>query len=138
MSLPIGSIFLLDLPFTDPPKPKFCVVVSIDPMLCMFLISSRINHFKQRNPALREAQLELKVSDYPGFLKHDSFLGCHETSGSPLDTDALCQAFEGDDSCYMGQLTRRDLERIADVVRNSKTLPKRRAASIVAQIEQAF
>jgi hypothetical protein len=72
-----GRFIYLFCPFTTPPKNKYFLVASINPLVLLFIVNTSVNPFIQNNPKLLEAQLLLKQSDY-SFLNHDSYLDCHQ------------------------------------------------------------
>jgi hypothetical protein len=72
-----GCFIYLFCEFTTPPKDKYFLVASTNPLVLLFIVNSNINPFIANRPKLLESQVLLKNQDY-GFLKHDSYLACHE------------------------------------------------------------
>lgn len=71
-----GQILHLYCGFTNPPKPKFLVIVSIEPLL-LFIINSRINNFKQTHPEHLACQIKISCVEH-SCLENDSYIDCTE------------------------------------------------------------
>lgn len=71
-----GQILHLFCNFTDPPKNKFALVVSTNPLILAFLVNSKVNNYVQLRGELLALQIQIKKCDYP-FLDHDSYIACH-------------------------------------------------------------
>ena len=71
-----GQILHLHCNFTNPPKPKFIIIVSTKPLLFV-LVNSEINKFKWKMSYLLSAQVKMNQSDYK-FFDDDSYIDCSE------------------------------------------------------------
>jgi hypothetical protein len=81
-SLTPGGILHRHCEFTNPPKPKFLVLVGVDEGFCLLLvINTRPPRKVQNTPSLLQCQVLLSASEYT-FLDHDSFLDCAEVIDS--------------------------------------------------------
>lgn len=69
-----GQILHLYCGFVKPPKPKFLVIVSLNPVL-VFLINSKINDFKQNHPIHLACQIKINCAEHTCF-NSDSYIDC--------------------------------------------------------------
>jgi hypothetical protein len=76
-SITPGQVLKLFCSFTNPPKEKFLLVVSVNPAICIFIINTSIHPFIKSKYDLLESQVLIKKEDYQ-FLDHDSYIACHE------------------------------------------------------------
>lgn len=77
-SLVPGRILYLHCKFTHPPKNKFIVLVTVKPLLRVFVVNSEITEWLQARADLRDRQVTIRQQDHD-YLRHDSFLNCTET-----------------------------------------------------------
>lgn len=70
-----GRILHLYCDFTKPPKNKFLVVISENP-LRLFIVNSDINKFKSANQEILNCQIEILKSNYSFLSKPISFIDC--------------------------------------------------------------
>ena len=63
--------------YTDPPKDKFVVIITLEPQVYGCLINSRINRFVLDRPHLLPCMVLITESENP-FLSYDSFLDVRE------------------------------------------------------------
>lgn len=71
-----GAVIRLFCDFTTPPKFKYLMIATIEP-LQVFMINSEIPEFIKRNESLLADQVDIPHKDYQ-FLTHDSVLNCIE------------------------------------------------------------
>ena len=57
------------------PKPKYVVIVCVEPFLLGFMINSKINAYVATRPKLLACYSLLKVNQH-AFLQHDSYVDC--------------------------------------------------------------
>lgn len=69
-----GCVIYLQCPFTTPPKPKFMLVGSTEPLLVL-MINSEINDFIMSNTNLLACQVKIDHTSHP-FLSHNSWANC--------------------------------------------------------------
>lgn len=78
LCLELGDVLLLQCTHCNPPKPKFYVVVQVQP-LWLFFINSELTDLQKRDPS-RTACNPIIRGDEHTFLKYDSYLGCDHIS----------------------------------------------------------
>lgn len=76
--LELGDVFYLACNLCNPPKPKYFVVVQMQP-LRMLLVNSEVNAFVMSKPRQLALHLPL-LKDQHDFLRRDSFLACDHLS----------------------------------------------------------
>jgi hypothetical protein len=104
--------------------PKLFVLIGENDNECVgyFFINSNINSFIASRPDFMNMQMPLKHSNYKDFLKHDSFISCHELIKIKKYNliERICNGtFE-----YRGQLNDDDLELLMHHLRNSDLYSK--------------
>lgn len=99
-------------------KPKKIVIVGVDKLkkVCYgsVLVNTKMSPKAQYSASFLSAQYLLCQTDYPDFLKYDSFVDCGMLFSIPLD-----KLLEGK---YFGILTDADLNGIFDILRTTETL----------------
>jgi hypothetical protein len=70
-----GFIFYFFCDNTKPPKKKYLVLLSINPIL-WFFINSEISPFIENDPSLKKRQIPLIRNPNHMFLDHDSYIDC--------------------------------------------------------------
>ncbi len=99
-------------------KPKKLVIVGVDKMkrVCYgsVLVNTKMSPKSQYSAAFLSAQYLLHQSDYPDFLKYDSFVDCGMLFSIPLE-----KLIAGE---YFGTLTEADLQGIFDILKTTETL----------------
>ena len=85
MTLPLQlwDVYHLVSKHTNPPKPKFVVLMYIDPMPMAFFINSAMNNFVLNRPRLHVCHVPILQADH-GFLAHDSFIDCQDVYPYPF------------------------------------------------------
>ena len=115
-----GCFVLLYCDFTDPPKDKFFLVASINPLVLLFIVNSNIRPFIANRPKLLESQVLLKPQDY-GFLDHDSYLACHEVINY-FSLDDIIEELNKDLSRIKGSLTVATRDEIVKILNKNMSL----------------
>ena len=99
-------------------KPKKLVIIGVDKIMrvCFgsVLVNTKMNPRSQYSAAFLSAQYLLRQSDYPDFLKYDSFVDCGMLFSIPLD-----KLLEGE---YFGTLSDSDLQGIFTILKTTETL----------------
>lgn len=99
-------------------KPKKLVIVGVDKMkrVCYgsVLVNTKMSPKSQYSAAFLSALYLLHQSDYPDFLKYDSFVDCGMLFSIPLE-----KLIAGE---YFGTLTEADLQGIFDILKTTETL----------------
>jgi hypothetical protein len=120
-----GVIIHKNVEFTNPPKPKFFIVVGIDfnsNEARVVLINSEKTEFARRHPEIGERHIEIHSRDY-GFLDHKSYIDC--STVSPLELRKLLTDFVADISQYRGNLTAEHLNQVIQEINKAKTVTAR-------------
>lgn len=122
-SLVPGRILHLHCSFTTPPKSKFVVLVSIRPILMVFVANSNINAWLQARSDLRDRQVTLHQRAHP-YLKHDSFLNCTEPIRQ-MDFEEIEHQLLEDMNNIKDMLTVDERQAVLYAVEGCRTLSKR-------------
>lgn len=138
MDIKPGMVFYL--PFTrlhgqaGIPYNKFGIVVRLDPDVLMFLISTEIPRFAQKNPRIRRSYIAVDYANHT-FLRYDSWIDCADAKDeySLLDLQA---AYKRDAACHVGDLGADILKRVVGGVDSSLTLERRKKHSIISALNQ--
>lgn len=123
--------------FCTPPKPKFYVVVATVPATGFF-INSNPTAFQKNNKHFMDDMLILRQSDYPKFLKYDSYLDCttplDEFTLSELDAHLMADPANN----YLGKITSATARQIRAVVAGSLHIPSGWGARIVQELDSEY
>lgn len=122
-SLVPGRILHLHCNFTTPPKSKFVVLISIRPVLIIFVANSNINAWLQARPDLRDRQVTLHQQNH-SYLKHDSFLNCTEAIRQ-MDFEEIERQLLKDMSNIKDVITAAERQAVLYAVKECRTLSKR-------------
>ena len=99
-------------------KPKKLVVIGVDKekRICYgsVLVNTKMSPKSAYSVSYLSAQYLLRQSDYPDFLKYDSFVDCGMLFSIPLE-----KLLEGK---YFGTLTDSDLQGIFSILKTTETL----------------
>lgn len=128
MTISLGDVFLLRCTLCTPPKPKFFVVASSDPML-MFLINSEISPFMHSRPPLLAVQVSLAASEH-AFLKYDSYLDGHHLSFE-YQREALLKRLELEPSVRIGQLSESARSAVASMLPKARSLKRKHRDALI-------
>jgi hypothetical protein len=124
-----GRFIYLFCPFTTPPKNKYFLVVSINPLVLLFIVNTSVNPFILNNPKLLEAQLLLKQSDY-SFLDHDSYLACHEIINQ-FTLEEIKKILFNDLSRIKGFISQANRDEIVKILNKNMTLTLKQRVHII-------
>ena len=124
-----GCFIYLFCDFTEPPKNKYFLVASINPLVLLFVVNSNVNTFIQNRPKLFEAQILLKQTDY-SFLDHDSFLACHEII-SRFTLKEIKEIIFKDLSRIKGFLSQANRDEIVKILNKNMTLTLEQRVNII-------
>ena len=99
-------------------KPKKLVIIGVDKLkkVCYgsVLVNTKMSPKSAYSASFLSAQYLLHQTDYPEFLKYDSYVDCGMLFSIPLE-----KLMEGE---YFGSLTDSDLQGIFDVLKTTETL----------------
>ena len=118
-----GRILHLHCNFTTPPKSKFVVLVSVQPVLMIFVANSNINAWLQARPDLRDRQVTLHQRNH-SYLEYDSFLNCTEAIRQ-MDLEEIEHQLLEDMSNIKDTLTADERQAVLYAVKECRTLSKR-------------
>lgn len=121
-SLVPGRILHLHCDFTIPPKSKFVVLVSVKPVVVLFVINSEISQWLQARPDLRDRQVTIRQQNHE-YLKHDSFLNCTEAARQ-MEMEDVERQLNEDMSNIKDMITASEREAILYAVKDCRTLSK--------------
>lgn len=127
MPLAVGDIVYLYVPSLLNPKDKFAVVACLQPKPLLLLISTEVTAFRRSRPELSSAQIVVDVASHP-CLKYDSWLDCTEPHGY----EGLAEECDKDPDIIVGHISTDLQDKIIEVVKSSRTLPKRDIKRILA------
>lgn len=132
--LKAGAVLRLFCDFTTPPKFKYVMVASIEP-LQVFIINSAIHAYIKSSPTLLADQVDIPQADH-SFLAHDSFLNCiqaHQAFDISHVREAMREQFS---EIYQGKLQPYLLRNVVEVVENSVNLSRITKNRIIQAIQQ--
>ncbi len=133
-SLCPGAVVRIHCDFTTPPKTKFLVVASTEPVLLVFVINSEIPPFIQARQDLRRCQVGLTPDDYD-FLDHQSFADCIDVTDA-IELDSLRGQMEADYAeIYKGALSLETIQEVLNAIRQSKTMAHGTKALLINTFE---
>lgn len=99
-------------------KPKKLVIIGVDKVkkVCYgsVLVNTKMSPKAAYSVSFLSAQYLLRRSDYPDFLKYDSYVDCGMLFSIPLE-----KLMDGE---YFGTLTDDDLKGIFDILKTTETL----------------
>ena len=99
-------------------KPKKLVIIGVNKVnkVCYgsVLVNSKMSPKAAYSASFLSAQYLLRQSDYPDFLKYDSYVDCGMLFSIPLE-----KLMDGE---YFGTLTDDDLKGIFDILKTTETL----------------
>ena len=123
-----GQILHLYCGFTNPPKPKFLVIVSLEPLL-LFIINSRINNFKQTHPEYLACQIKINCIEHP-CLNNDSYIDCSEVITS-FDLERIKTILSTNLTDIKTALSTKTKQEIINAVKKSRLLSAIYKTSII-------
>lgn len=129
-----GAVLRLFCDFTTPPKYKFVMIASVEPLL-VFIINSEIHPYIRNNPSLLADQVDIPQADH-SFLSHDSILNCvqaHQAFNISYLHQELVNSFS---EIYKGKLRPYVLRNVIDVVEQSVNLSKITKTQIISSIKR--
>ncbi|MCW9733171.1 hypothetical protein L5B97_06690 [Avibacterium sp. 20-15] len=132
--LKAGAVLRLFCDFTTPPKYKFVMIASVEPLL-VFIINSEIHPYISNNPGLLADQVDIPQVDHP-FLSHDSILNCIQAHQAFNISHLYQELINGFSEIYKGKLCPYVLRNAIDVVKRSVNLPKITKDQIISSIKQ--
>ena len=128
-----GHVYYLHIDCIDPPKSKFVVLayVADDGRLRFFAINSERTEFQKTRDEVRKHILPLNPDNHR-FLKHASWLCCHELIGGYTATTLEDEIFS-DPSRHLGLLNHETFQVVKAAVEASRLLSERDKKQILAQ-----
>lgn len=118
-----GRILHLHCHFTNPPKDKFLVLVSVQPAVALFVTNSEISEWLQARSDLRDRQVTIRQQAHI-YLKRDSFLNCTEAIRQ-MEMEEIERQLVKDTSNIKDVITESEREAILYAVKDCRTLSKK-------------
>ncbi len=118
-----GRILHLHCHFTNPPKNKFVVLVSVQSALALFVTNSEISEWLQTRADLRDRQVTIRQQDHT-YLNRDSFLNCTEAIRQ-MEMEEIERQLVKDTSDIKDMITESEREAIIYAVKDCRTLAKK-------------
>lgn len=115
MAVNCGHVYFLYLPIAEKDKLLVPAYIKPDGRACFFVINTERTEFQQNNPDIARHVIALPCANNGNFLKHDSWLACHEAIGGW--TAAGIDAITG---CYRGPLDGGTLTSVRKVIQESR------------------
>lgn len=129
MPVAVGDVLHAFAQITNPPKPKFFVVVCcIDPVRVVF-INTKNRADVLRTPALGPTQVPVSPKELP-CLTHDSWIGCQEVYGWPDGLNDVVAA-----GGARGRVSDTTLQRILSAIENSPLIPAKQIKRCISAIQ---
>lgn len=132
--LKAGAVLRLFCDFTTPPKYKFVMLASVQP-LQVFIINSEIHSYIINNPDLLADQVDIPKVDH-SFLSHDSILNCVQAHQAFNISHLQQILFEDFSQIYKGKLRPYVLRNVIDVIEKSVNLSKITKTQIIEAIKK--
>lgn len=133
--LKAGAVVRLFCKFTTPPKYKYLMIATLQP-LRVFIINSEIHPFILGSPELLADQVDIPSKDHL-FLVHDSILNCVEAHRAFEIEDLKAELIANFSEVYQGELQPYVMNNVLDVVENSRNLSRIIKNQIIQAIIQA-
>ena len=118
-----GYIFYLYCPFTNPPKPKYLLLVCSHQTPIFFIINLEIHSFYELRPHLKACQVQISCASHT-FLNHDSFIDCVNIIRE-FDQDSVQNQVLGDMTRIKGQIDTQCKIAVMTAVEQSYTIERR-------------
>lgn len=129
-SLVSGAIVRLHCRFTNPPKHKFLLLLSVTPEPVFFVINSQPNPFVLHN--FPDMQIQINQRDYP-FLSHDSTIDC-STPRSDFTAEELRAEAIADLGKIKGRLNDRDRLVVRGAIQRNRTIEARMKRTLLLEL----
>jgi len=104
---------------------KFFVIIGEDNdnYVGYFFINSNIHFHIKSTQDFMDMQMPIKRSNYPKFLKYDSFIGCHDLK--KVSKERLTEHIKTGTAEFRDMLKQNDLELLLENTRRSKLFSKK-------------
>jgi hypothetical protein len=129
-SLVTGAIVRLHCRFTNPPKHKFLLLLSVASVPVFFVINSQPNRFVLHN--FPDLQIQINRRDY-SFLSHDSTIDC-STPRSDFTAKELRAEALADLGMIKGRLTDRDRLVVRSAIQRNRTIEARLKRTLLNEL----
>ena len=129
-----GRVLYILCDFTNPPKPKYLVLVCPDtqPRPLLFVVNSRISDYLRKRPYLLACQVTLRAADYD-WLRHDSYIDCSNVIEN-LELATITSQMVNDTNCIKGELNADTCSQIVAAVQAAKTITRKHKRVIVGAL----
>ena len=131
--LRVGAVIYRHCDFTTPPKPKYLLVVSVEPRLLVLMINSKINTFYVKKNLVHLHVLLSKAEH--SFLVHDSYTNCIEAHNA-FDIESIRkEVIENYSDIFKGWITNKCLADVYNAVKNNDLIRIGHQREILLSIE---
>jgi hypothetical protein len=129
-----GTVLYKHCNFTTPKKPKYIVVVAVQPSLLVLLINSKIHQYFY-DKKLDKYHITIPKNEH-SFLSHDSYANCIEAHSS-FDISEIKQSIiENYQDTVKGWLSNDCLEKVYHAVKENTVIKRRHQKVIISEIEK--
>ena len=122
-----GAIIYLEITFPQGRRSKYLVVAHVDRECCTFIINTQIRRFIEERPLLAVCQVRMDAARHT-FLRHDSYIACHEVLRLP--TAKVIAELAADLSRIKGKLHSEVVTEVVAAVKRAPTLSPAEQARI--------
>ena len=127
MPVQCGHVYHLDLLVAGKPKLIVPAFVEEDGRVRYFVINSQRTRFQAERAEISKHVLPLHEAENAAYLKHDSWLTCHEVVGGPTADE-----IEAAENCYRGILDPNTLAAVRALIKDSRLHSEADKAAILA------
>lgn len=131
--LRVGCVVRRYCDFVDPPKIKWCVVVSENPICFALLINTNVTPYARARPYLFRENLLIRSSDV-SFLDHDSYIDC--TQIFVLNAGECHYEISLRTAEIKGDLPQQELRAVLSIVENSLELSPKHKKTIARALSE--
>ena len=126
----IGDVLHLLCSHCEPQKPKFFVVVSVEPKPVLLIINSERNNFVKNSKKIKQCHISIKQETHK-FLKYDSWVDCCEHHEIDLEDIERDMKYGGK---LCGKLSNEAVKDISNGVKSSPVLERRKKRQILESL----
>jgi len=132
-----GNILYLRFKFPQQNKSedKYFLVVGEDNNPLLLKVNSKLSQFVKGNANRQNCQFEIKTDDYKSYIKKGSYLDCSYVWYSLTRAEIEEQLFVDRDR-VMGEIKRKHIKKIVELVEKSKTIAGRHKKIISNSFER--
>ncbi|MHB8409537.1 MAG: hypothetical protein ACYDHY_15845 [Acidiferrobacterales bacterium] len=129
-----GAVIYRHCDFTNPPKPKYLLVVNVRAETAVLLINSEIHQFIKSKPHLLACQVPIDYASHD-FLDHDSFIDCRQAEY--IDSAILVNELLRDLGGLRGRISDATRHKVINAIKGSPTMPQVEINTLVSSLSQS-